>query len=215
MIGTFLITSVDYAGPDFVSTFGLLPPAFLPVGNQRLYEHQAALITGLDCRKILSVPDDFEIEENETARLAELGFDLIRVPTGISLGTSIAHVMDAAGSASEDLRILHGDTHISELPLDQTDIVSEGTSSEYSAWAECRPTDTGAIEFTDGKIMTGAGVSAGIDMGLTLLAEVAGVDHAQFVQLMPEYDPPPPFSAGSLKTAPDAVREKAEALLAG
>ena len=68
---------------------------------------------------------------------------------------------------------------------------------------------------TDGKIMTGAGVSAGIDMGLTLLAEVAGVEHAQFVQLMTEYDPQPPFSAGSLKTAPDAVREKAEALLAG
>ena len=67
---------------------------------------------------------------------------------------------------------------------------------------------------TDGKIMTGAGVSAGIDMALTLLAEVAGDDHAQFVQLMTEYDPQPPFNAGSLGTAPDAIRDRAMALFA-
>jgi transcriptional regulator GlxA family with amidase domain len=67
---------------------------------------------------------------------------------------------------------------------------------------------------TDGKIMTGAGVSAGIDMALTLLAEVSGADHAQFVQLMTEYDPQPPFNAGSLATAPDAVRDRALALFA-
>jgi transcriptional regulator GlxA family with amidase domain len=65
---------------------------------------------------------------------------------------------------------------------------------------------------TDGKFMTGAGVSAGIDMALTLLAEVAGVEHAQFVQLMTEYDPQPPFAAGSLKSAPDTVRDRALAL---
>tara|TARA_B100000676_G_scaffold258707_1_gene267271 strand:- start:19 stop:606 length:588 start_codon:yes stop_codon:yes gene_type:complete len=65
---------------------------------------------------------------------------------------------------------------------------------------------------TDGKIMTGAGVSAGIDMALTLLSEVSGEDHAQFVQLMTEYDPQPRFDAGSLDKAPDAVRERAEGL---
>ena len=67
---------------------------------------------------------------------------------------------------------------------------------------------------TDGKIMTGAGVSAGIDMALTLLAEVSGADHAQFVQLMTEYDPQPPFNAGSLRTAPDEIRDRAQALFA-
>ena len=67
---------------------------------------------------------------------------------------------------------------------------------------------------TDGKIMIGAGVSAGIDMALTLLAEVAGDDHAQFVQLMTEYDPQPPFNSGSLAKAPDAIRDRALALFA-
>ena len=66
----------------------------------------------------------------------------------------------------------------------------------------------------DGKIVTGAGVSAGIDMALALAAIVAGDEHAQFIQLMTEYDPQPPFQSGSLESAPDAVRARAEALLA-
>jgi hypothetical protein len=44
------------------------------------------------------------------------------------------------------------------------------------------------------------------------LAEVAGDAHAQFVQLMTEYDPQPPFNAGSLAKAPDAIRDRALAL---
>lgn len=48
-----------------------------------------------------------------------------------------------------------------------------------------------------GKIVTGAGVSAGIDMALTLAAEIAGVDYAKTQQLMLEYDPAPPFDSGS------------------
>ncbi|WLW50698.1 DJ-1/PfpI family protein [Streptomyces sp. YU58] len=55
---------------------------------------------------------------------------------------------------------------------------------------------------TDGKYVTAAGVSAGIDMGLTLLGRIAGDEHAQAVQLLTEYDPRPPYDAGSPHTAP-------------
>lgn len=55
---------------------------------------------------------------------------------------------------------------------------------------------------TDGKYVTAAGVSAGIDMGLTLVGELAGDQVAQTVQLMIEYDPAPPYQAGSPTTAP-------------
>jgi transcriptional regulator GlxA family with amidase domain len=65
----------------------------------------------------------------------------------------------------------------------------------------------------DGKVMTGAGVSAGIDMALTLLGKIAGDEHAQFVQLLTEYDPQPPYHSGSLATAPDAVLERARPFL--
>ena len=49
----------------------------------------------------------------------------------------------------------------------------------------------------DGKLVTAAGVSAGIDMALTLAARVAGDTVAQAIQLGIEYDPQPPFDAGS------------------
>jgi putative intracellular protease/amidase len=56
-----------------------------------------------------------------------------------------------------------------------------------------------------GKIITSAGVSAGIDMGLRLVARIAGDDMAQAIQLGIEYDPAPPFDAGSPRTAPAHV----------
>ncbi|AWZ07078.1 MULTISPECIES: DJ-1/PfpI family protein [unclassified Streptomyces] len=54
----------------------------------------------------------------------------------------------------------------------------------------------------DGKYVTAAGVSAGIDMGLALLGRIAGDEYAQTVQLMTEYDPQPPYDAGSPRKAP-------------
>jgi putative intracellular protease/amidase len=54
----------------------------------------------------------------------------------------------------------------------------------------------------DGKYVTGAGVSAGIDMALTLAGRIGGQDAAQAIQLMLEYAPEPPYHAGSPRTAP-------------
>jgi transcriptional regulator GlxA family with amidase domain len=54
----------------------------------------------------------------------------------------------------------------------------------------------------DGKIVTAAGVSAGIDMALALAAKIAGEHVAQAIQLGIEYDPQPPFDAGSPGKAP-------------
>ncbi|MFF2025364.1 DJ-1/PfpI family protein [Streptomyces sp. NPDC058171] len=60
----------------------------------------------------------------------------------------------------------------------------------------------------DGKYVTAAGVSAGIDMGLTLVGKIAGDRAARSVQLVLEYDPQPPYDAGSPEKAPaDLVAE--------
>jgi putative intracellular protease/amidase len=58
-----------------------------------------------------------------------------------------------------------------------------------------------------GKVMTAAGVSAGIDMALTLAARIAGDELAQAIQLGLEYDPAPPFNTGSPATAPPRIVE--------
>ena len=57
----------------------------------------------------------------------------------------------------------------------------------------------------DGKIVTAAGVSAGIDMALALAASIAGEQVAQAIQLGIEYDPQPPFDAGSPAKAPAEI----------
>lgn len=83
------------------------------------------------------------------------------------------------------------------------------TLAQYGA----RPTPERVVE--QGKIVTSAGVSAGIDMALVLAARIAGDDVAQAIQLGIEYDPQPPFDAGSPQKAPAAVLALAEARLGG
>ena len=82
------------------------------------------------------------------------------------------------------------------------------TLRQYGA----EPTTERVVE--QGKVITAAGVSSGIDMALRLLQLELGDDVAQAVQLSIEYDPQPPFDAGSPDKAPahivDIVRRAAE-----
>jgi transcriptional regulator GlxA family with amidase domain len=65
------------------------------------------------------------------------------------------------------------------------------------------PTDARVVEH--GKIITSAGVSAGIDMSLVLVERIMGTEYAQSAQLDMEYDPAPPFHAGHPRSAPPAI----------
>lgn len=69
------------------------------------------------------------------------------------------------------------------------------------------------VVFED-RIVTGAGVSAGIDLALALLAELQGPEIAQAVQLGIEYDPQPPFDVGSPSKANPAIRDLVAAAIA-
>jgi transcriptional regulator GlxA family with amidase domain len=67
---------------------------------------------------------------------------------------------------------------------------------------------TGRRVVREGKIITAAGVSSGIDMALVLAAELIGEDAAKAIQLAIEYDPEPPFDSGSVqKAAPETVQQ--------
>jgi transcriptional regulator GlxA family with amidase domain len=67
----------------------------------------------------------------------------------------------------------------------------------------------------DGRFVTGAGVSAGIDMALALTARVHGAELAKAIQLAIEYDPQPPFAAGSPDKASASTLRLASRLLLG
>jgi putative intracellular protease/amidase len=75
-----------------------------------------------------------------------------------------------------------------------------------------RPTEQRVVQA--GRIMTGAGVSAGIDLALTVAAKLTSAEIAQAIQLGIEYDPQPPFDAGAPSKAPTHIRDMVAEVIA-
>ena len=84
----------------------------------------------------------------------------------------------------------------------------------YDALASYGATPTEQRVVRDGKILTAAGVSSGIDLALTLVGELAGPETAQAIQLAIEYDPQPPYDAGSPSKAPAEIKDLVSAIIA-
>ena len=89
--------------------------------------------------------------------------------------------------------------------LDGVEATTHWLSREQLAELGAHPVHDRVVE--RGKLLTAAGVSAGIDMGLRLAELLAGPEAAQAAQLIIEYDPQPPFDAGSPEKAPAEVVE--------
>jgi transcriptional regulator GlxA family with amidase domain len=88
--------------------------------------------------------------------------------------------------------------------LDGLDATTHWLDVEMLERLGAKPANSRVVE--RGKVITAAGVSAGIDMGLVLAARIAGPEVAQAIQLGIEYDPQPPFDSGSTeKAAPEIV----------
>ena len=129
-----VITSAAYLEPQLEAEFGRIPPAFLPLGNKRLYEHHHHLVADHADRILLSVPESYSITNRDRVRLTDLGFELVVVPDKLTLGESILYVVNIAGCSHESIAILHGDTLFDDLDLTQTDTVSVAPSSEGYQW---------------------------------------------------------------------------------
>lgn len=85
-------------------------------------------------------------------------------------------------------------------------------------WASVERLESFGARYTEervtrGKVITAAGVSAGIDMGLRLVAMEMGDEFAQMMQLAIEYDPQPPFDCGSPSKAPASMVETLRAFM--
>jgi transcriptional regulator GlxA family with amidase domain len=96
--------------------------------------------------------------------------------------------------------------------LDGLDATTHWLDLEALERLGAKPTGRRVVE--QGKVVTAAGVSSGIDMGLVLAARIAGPEVAQAIQLAIEYDPQPPFDAGSTEKAPPEIVELVRGLAA-
>ena len=83
----------------------------------------------------------------------------------------------------------------------------------YDALSALGATPTEDRVVDEGRIITAAGVSAGIDLALTLVARMAGPETAQAIQLGIEYDPQPPFDAGAPSKAPAEIQQLVRGVL--
>ncbi|MEX2196870.1 MAG: DJ-1/PfpI family protein [Thermoleophilaceae bacterium] len=91
--------------------------------------------------------------------------------------------------------------------LDGLEATSHWLALDLLASFGAQPVSRRVVE--QGKVITAAGVSSGIDMALTLAARIAGDETAQLIQLYIEYDPEPPFDAGSISSAPQEIVDRA------
>jgi transcriptional regulator GlxA family with amidase domain len=136
--------------------------------------------------------------------------DIVVVPGGIGTRSMmndtnlVSWVRDAHRTTDWTCSVCTGSLVLGAAGLlDGLEATTHWMAMETLATTGARPTGARVVE--QGKIITAAGVSAGIDMGLTLAAKIAGDDVAQAIQLGIEYDPQPPFDAGSPEKAPDHV----------
>ncbi len=145
-----------------------------------------------------------------TASFAEVTApDVVVVPGGLaSRGATagdpvVAWLRDVHPTTTWTTSVCTGSIYLALAGiLDGVDATCHWGSLAQLGELGARPTDERVV--VRGKVITAAGVSSGIDMGLTLAAEMFGPDVARAVQLAIEYDPQPPFDAGSpAKAGPD------------
>ena len=105
-----LITSASYINPELQVEFGKIPPAFLPLGAKRLYEHQKNLFKKLDERIVISLPQSYDVTRADQQKLDKLDIEIIFIKDNISLGESIVYALNMLLPINEHFSILHGDT---------------------------------------------------------------------------------------------------------
>ena len=187
------VTQLDFTGPHAV--FSRLPGAHVLVASRSGDPIEADGITFAGLRRLADIPR----------------CDVICVPGGFgatdnAIGDEefLRELRRLAASARYVTSVCTG-----SLVLGAAGLLRGRPTACHWAWRDFL-TSFGAAPDTarvvrDGNIITGGGVTAGIDFALTVVAELAGAEVAQAIQLGIEYAPAPPFDAGSPETAPPEI----------
>jgi len=155
-----------------------------------------------------------------TKRLADIDrCDLIFFPGGFA----VTETMNNADFMTEARRLAAGARYLTSvctgsLVLGAAGLLQGKRAACHWAWRDMLPLfgaipDPGRV-VRDGDIITGGGVTAGMDFALVVAAELAGARFAQALQLALEYAPAPPFDSGRPETAPPEVLGDVQARMA-
>lgn len=187
------LTQLDFTGPHTV--FGRLPNSEVIVASEPggAIESEGGLVFA------------------GTRRLAEIdGCDLLFFPGGLAA----TDVINDEAFMVQARRLAAGARYLTSvctgsLILGAAGLLEGKRAACHWAWRSLLPLfgaipDEGRV-VRDGNVITGGGVTAGIDFALVVAAELAGETFAQALQLNIEYAPAPPFDAGRPETAPPEV----------
>ena len=187
------VTQLDFTAPHQV--FSMLPGAEVIVASTAGGTIESSGLTFAGLRRLADIPQ----------------CDVICVPGGYGATDIAAQDEDflrelrrLAGTARYVTSVCRG-----SLTLAAAGLLRGKRAASHWAWRDQLPR-FGAISdpervVRDGNVITGGGVTAGIDFALTVVAELAGAETAQAIQLQIEYAPAPPFDAGRPETAPPEV----------
>jgi transcriptional regulator GlxA family with amidase domain len=188
------ITALDIVGPYEVL-------ARLPGANLRFVASEAGPVR--TDNRALALTADFSLADTCST-------DVLVVPGGFGTrslmeDTSTLEWIRAVHATSQwTVSVCTGSLLLAAAGLlDGLEATTHWSTMDTLAQYGARPTGRRVVE--QGKIITSAGVSAGIDAALLLAARIAGDAVAQAIQLGIEYDPQPPFDAGSPEKAPAEV----------
>lgn len=186
------VTHLDFTGPH--QFFALVPDTDV-------------IVASVDARPVVARGLTF----SGLADLAAIdSCDVLCVPGGVGCVEAIEdpvfveHVRRLATTARYVTSVCTG-----SLILGAAGLLVGRLAACHWAWRDLLPLfgavpDAGRV-VRDGNLITGGGVTAGIDFALAVIAEIAGVERAESIQLALEYAPSPPFTAGRPETASPAV----------
>jgi transcriptional regulator GlxA family with amidase domain len=199
------ITQLDFTGPFEV--FQRMPGARIRVASRQgglLRTDSGLVFAGLE--QLADIPS----------------CDLICVPGGLGLTATLldAEFMTQVRRLGQSARYVTS-VCTGSLVLAAAGLLEGRRATCHWAWRELLAETGVQVESArvvrDGNFITSGGVSAGVDFALTVVAEIAGVEVAQGIQLFIEYAPEPPFEGGTPDRAAPAVlartRESALRLL--
>ncbi|QQQ79041.1 DJ-1/PfpI family protein [Saccharothrix sp. 6-C] len=191
------------------------------VGPYEVLGHQPEVTSHFVAASREPVTTDAGLVVVPTATFAELDrADVIVVPGGggwaevLEEGVVAAWLRVAHPTATWTASVCSGSTLLAQAGvLDGRPATTHwALRDELAARGAVVATDRVVV---DGSVVTGAGVSAGIDLALTLVGLIWGDERARFTQLLIEYDPEPPYRAGSPESAPAELVALARGVFAG
>ena len=187
------VTQLDFTGPHLV--FSRLPGATVILASRAGGTIEADGIAFAGLRRLADIP----------------ACDVICVPGGGGVTDNAIHDEAFLGELRRLAATARFVTSVctGSLALGAAGLLRGKRAACHWLWRELllpfgATPDPGRV-VRDGNVITGGGVTAGIDFALSVAAELAGPETAQAIQLQIEYAPAPPFDAGSPETAPPAI----------